>query len=89
MPGRGRSEWLVRERFGPVSVDMALVVDGQTLQYIVRRWVLFGISMPLFFGPRSTAVESANDDKFRFDVTISHPLTGLIVRYRGVLTASP
>jgi hypothetical protein len=36
MPGRGRSEWLVRERFGPVSVDMALVVDGQTLHYIVR-----------------------------------------------------
>jgi hypothetical protein len=87
MPGRGRSEWLVRERFGPVSVDMALVVDGQTLHYIVRRWALFGISLPLFLGPRSTAVESVMEGKFCFDVTLSHPLIGLIVRYRGVLTA--
>jgi hypothetical protein len=87
VPGRGRSEWLVRERFGPVSVDMALVVDGQTLHYVVRRWAFFGISLPLFLGPRSTAVESAKEGKFRFDVTISHPLTGLIVQYRGLLTA--
>jgi Domain of unknown function (DUF4166)/Saccharopine dehydrogenase NADP binding domain len=86
MPGRGRSEWLLRERFGPASVDMALVVEEQTLHYIVRRWALFGISMPLFLGPRSKAVESAKDGKFCFDVTISHPLTGLIVRYRGLLT---
>jgi hypothetical protein len=87
-PGLRRSERLVRERFGPVSVDMALVVSGQTLHYIVRRWALFGISMPLFFGPRSAAVESARDGKFSFDVTISHPFAGLIVRYRGLLTPS-
>lgn len=89
LAGRGRAEWLVRERFGPVSVDMALVVDGPRLRYIVRRWALFGISMPLFFGPRSTAVESAEDGQFCFDVTISHPWTGLIVRYRGLLTTAP
>lgn len=88
-PGRGRSEWLVRERFGPVSVEMALVVDGQALHYIVRRWALLGIPMPLFFGPRSTAMESAKDGQFSYDVAISHPLTGLIVRYRGLLTVSP
>jgi hypothetical protein len=87
--GRGPAKWLVRERFGPVSVDMALVVDGPTLHYIVRRWALFGISLPLLFGPRSTAMESVQDGQFCFDVTISHPLIGLIVRYRGLLTASP
>jgi Domain of unknown function (DUF4166) len=88
VPGRGRAEWLVRECFGPVCVDMALVVDGPVLHYIVRRWALCGISMPLLLGPRSTAVESVKDGKFCFDVTISHPLTGLIVRYRGLLSAS-
>jgi hypothetical protein len=67
---------------------MALVVDGPVLHYIVRRWALCGISMPLLLGPRSTAVESVKDGKFCFDVTISHPLTGLIVRYRGLLSAS-
>ena len=87
--GRGRAEWLVRECFGPVSVDMALVVHGRTLHYIVRRWAFLGIPMPLSFGPRSTAMESVEDGQFCFDVTISLPLTGLIVRYRGLLTALP
>jgi hypothetical protein len=86
--GRGRSEWLVRERFGPVSVDMALVVDGTTLRYRVRRWALLGIPLPLSLGPRSSAVESAQDGKFRFQVEIGHPFTGLIVRYCGLLTAT-
>lgn len=88
-PGRGRAKWLVRERFGAVSVDMALVVDGSTLHYMVRHWSLFGVSMPLLFGPRSTAVESAEGGQFCFDVSIGHPLTGLIVRYRGRLMLSP
>ncbi len=83
--GRGRSEWLLNERFGPVFVDMALVVEGENLRYIVRRWGVFGISLPLLLGPRATAVESVQDEKFKFDVALSHPLTGLIVRYRGVL----
>jgi hypothetical protein len=85
---RGRSEWLVCERFGPVCVDMALVVDGANLRYIVRRWRLLGISLPLSLGPRSTALESVQDGKFRFDVEIGHPFTGLIVRYCGLLTAT-
>jgi hypothetical protein len=83
--GRGRSEWLVRERFGPVAVDMALVVDGACLRYVIRRWNLFGIPFPLWLGPRSTAFESVEDGNFKFDVEVSHPFTGLIVRYRGLL----
>jgi hypothetical protein len=86
--GRGRSEWLVRERFGPVCVDMALVVDGANLRYIVRRWALLGIPLPLSLGPRSAAIESAQDGRFRFQVEIGHPFTGLIVRYCGLLTAT-
>jgi hypothetical protein len=35
--------------------------------------------------PNSAYVENG---KFRFDVTISHPVAGLIVRYRGLLTAA-
>ena len=86
--GRGRAEWLVRERFGAVSVDLALVVDGVNLRYIVRRWALLGIPLPLSFGPRSTALESVQDGKFTFQVEVGHPFVGLIVRYRGMLTAT-
>jgi Domain of unknown function (DUF4166)/Saccharopine dehydrogenase NADP binding domain len=83
--GQGRAEGLVRERFGAVAVDMALVVEPGRLVYVVRRWSLFGVSLPLWLGPRSVAVETVDDRKFCFHVEIAHPLTGLIVRYRGWL----
>lgn len=86
--GSGRAEGLVRERFGAVAVDMALLVEPGHLRYVVRRWSLFGVPMPLWLGPRSIAVESVNARKFCFDVEIAHPLTGLIVRYRGWLVAA-
>jgi hypothetical protein len=86
--GCARAQWLVRERFGAVSVYLALVVDGVNLRYIVRRWTLLGITLPLSFGPRSTALESTQDGNFRFQVEIAHPLIGLIVRYRGMLRAA-
>ncbi|RUU44713.1 DUF4166 domain-containing protein [Mesorhizobium sp. M6A.T.Ca.TU.002.02.2.1] len=38
--------------------------------------------------PRSTSFESVENGRFRFHVEISHPLTGLIVRYRGWLEPS-
>ncbi len=77
---------MIRERFGPVAVYMALVVDGEGLRYVIRKWTFCGIPLPLALGPRSTATESVHEGKFRFDVEISHALTGLIVRYRGTLS---
>jgi hypothetical protein len=85
-PGRGRFDGLVGERFGPVSVYMALQVEDSSLRYLLRRWTLFGISLPLGWGPRSAALESTQDGLFKFDVEISHALTGLIVHYVGTLS---
>jgi hypothetical protein len=83
--GRGRNERLICERFGPLTVAMALVLNGGRLQMVLRRWSVFGIPLPLVLGPRSKACEFAEDGRFNFDVEISHPLTGLIVGYRGWL----
>jgi hypothetical protein len=83
--GRGRNERLVCERFGPLTVAMALVIDGGRLQMVLRRWSVFGIPLPLVLAPRSKACEFAEDGRFNFDVEISHSLTGLIVGYRGWL----
>jgi hypothetical protein len=53
---------------------------------VLRRWSAFGIPLPLWLAPRPTAFETVENGRFRFHVEISHPLTGLIVRYRGWLS---
>lgn len=83
--GIGREERLLCERFGPLTFAMALVLEEGRLSLILRRWRVFGIPMPMFLCPRSTAHETVEDGRFRFHVEIAHPLTGLIARYRGWL----
>lgn len=85
--GRGRSEGLLEERFGPVRVGLALVLEGDRLRLVVRRWSLLGLPMPLFLAPGGEAWETAANGRFRFHVEIRHPWAGLIVRYRGWLAA--
>jgi hypothetical protein len=83
--GKGRSARLLCERFGALGFVMALVVEGERMRLVMRRWMLFGLPLPLVLAPRIEAYEFAEDGRFRFHVAISHPLTGLIVRYRGWL----
>jgi len=82
----GRSQGLIRERFGPIAVDMALVLLGPGLTYVIRRWSLVGIPMPLWFGPKTNATESVDaEGRFRFDIELWHPFVGLLVHYAGWL----
>ncbi len=83
--GRGRSKHLLCERFGPLTFAMALVVSGDRLSLILRRWSLFGLPLPMWLGPRSESYETAEQGRFNFHVRISHLLTGLIIRYDGWL----
>ncbi|RUU02299.1 DUF4166 domain-containing protein, partial [Mesorhizobium sp. USDA-HM6] len=86
--GRGRSERLLAERFGPLTFAMALVAEENRLSLVLRRWSFLGLPLPMWLCPRSTSYETVEDDRFRFHVDISHPLAGLIVRYRGWLVPS-
>lgn len=84
--GQGRAAALAVERFGPICCGMAPVIDGQRLRLIPRRWTLFGMALPASLFPSIEAWETEDDTgRFRFHVEISHPLAGLIVRYRGWL----
>lgn len=83
--GRGRFQWLLCERFGPVNAGMALVVDEGRLRLIVRRWSVLGIPLPVALAPHGDSYEYAENGRFHFHVEIAHPLTGLIVAYRGRL----
>ncbi len=55
------------------------------LQLVLRRWSFLGLPLPLRLGPVGDAYEFAADGRFHFHVELGHPLTGLIVRYRGWL----
>lgn len=87
--GRGKSECLVVERFGALAFAMALVIDDGCVRLVTRRWSAFGIALPMWLAPRSRAYETEENGVFRFFVEISHPLTGLIVRYTGWLKPQP
>jgi Domain of unknown function (DUF4166)/Saccharopine dehydrogenase NADP binding domain len=84
-PGRGHFDRLLCERFGPVCIGLALVVEEGRLRLVVRRWSFAGLPLPAAWAPRGQAYEFAADGRFRFHVEIAHPFTGLIVRYRGWL----
>ena len=84
--GRGRSHRLLCERFGPLTVAMALVVEDERLYLIVRRCSFLGMPLPKWLAPRGCSYESVIDGRFQFNVEITHPLAGLIVAYRGWLT---
>ncbi|WP_287220668.1 DUF4166 domain-containing protein [Mesorhizobium sp.] len=84
--GTGRDQHLLLERFGIASFALALVVDGDRLTLVPRRWSLLGIPMPGFLLPKGSSFETERDGQFCFDVEISMPLIGLIVAYRGTLS---
>jgi len=86
--GRGRSEGLLSERFGPFAFDMALIVDGAKLAFVVRRWSFLGLPLPAALAPGGASYEFAGDGRFHFHVEIALPLIGLIVRYSGWLVPS-
>jgi hypothetical protein len=83
--GSGRAARLIEECFGPVTVALAVVLEGGRLRLIVRRWSLFGVVLPLWLAPGGDAFECVEDGRFRFDVEIRHRVIGRIVRYRGWL----
>jgi Domain of unknown function (DUF4166)/Saccharopine dehydrogenase NADP binding domain len=83
--GRGRSEGLLCERFGPLTFAMALVPENGRLLLVLRRWSAFGLPLPMWLCPRSDSYETTESGQFRFHVVIGHPFTGLIVGYKGWL----
>jgi len=83
--GRDRSDRLLAERFGPFTFGLALVLDGDRLRLVPRRWSMLSLPLPLALMPGGEAFETVEDGRFRFHVEIGLPLVGRIVRYRGWL----
>lgn len=76
----------VTERFGPLSFDMVLTVRDGRLHYDVERWRVGALRLPRLLMPGTSTHEQIDaEGRFAFDVEISAPLVGRLVRYRGWL----
>jgi hypothetical protein len=76
----------VVERFGPFHFPLRLNPTPGGLRYDIAGWRLGRLPLPGFLKPR-IAVEETIDMQghFHFDVALSLPLIGRMVRYRGWL----
>ncbi|MGH7020312.1 MAG: DUF4166 domain-containing protein, partial [Brevundimonas sp.] len=76
----------VTERFGPLSFDLILTVVEGRLHYGVERWRMGPLPLPRLLMPGTVTHEQIDaEGRFAFDVEISAPLVGRLVRYRGWL----
>lgn len=74
------------ERFGGLSFRLRLTPEGDRLAYSVEGWRLGPIPLPRAMAPRTRTHEEVDaEGRFVFDVEISVPLIGRLVRYRGWL----
>jgi hypothetical protein len=86
MPSRlWREGDLLCERLGLATFGFRLQVEDHAIVWRVVRVRVFGASLPAHWFTGVGARESADGDRYRFDVWASLPLAGLLVHYRGCL----
>jgi len=83
--GRGKQSRLVVERFGPIAVHLAILVqDGQQILKTTG-WSIFGVPLPRALVPGGEVFEHDADGRFNFHVDMVAPLIGRLVKYEGWL----
>jgi len=76
----------IREGFGPFAFDLALSAGPDALRMRVEGWRIGRMPLPRRLAPRSHAEETVDAaGRFHFEVPISVPLVGRLVRYSGWL----
>jgi hypothetical protein len=83
--GTGRDDFLMLERFGPITVALAMEVRNERLYFIPRKWRIIGLPLPKFLLPKGDSFETDVEGRFQFDVKLALPFIGLIAAYRGWL----
>lgn len=80
-----RLEGHLIERLGPIGFLLEIPADDRGLAMIMRGMTVFGLTMPRILWPRIAAFERVVDGLFAFDVSVSVPICGFVIRYRGRL----
>lgn len=83
-----RSGPCLAERFGPFELRFTLRVEDGVLNFDPAGVKLWGVGLPRPVSPTIDATERADADTHIFDVSLSLPLIGLIIHYRGGLAVA-
>ena len=82
-----RSGCNLTERFGSFALQFVLRVEAGSLHFDPAGVKLWGVGLPNSVAPAIAATERAQAETHIFDVSLSLPLVGLIIHYRGELKA--
>lgn len=72
--------------FGPFTLQFSLQGNEAGIQFVLERVQLWSIPLPRLMRPHVDAREASADGKHLFNVELSLPGLGRIVRYSGRLT---
>jgi len=87
--GDPRAPNMLVEHFGPFDLEFRLTLRGagesSSLGWSVAGWRLFGVRLPHWSVPRIECIERAQGDRYTFDIDVTFPLAGHVIRYAGWL----
>ena len=83
--GREKQSRLVVERFGPIAIHIAILVEDGKQILKTTGWSIFGIPLPKALTPGGNVYEHDADDRFNFHVDLVAPIFGRLVKYEGWL----
>lgn len=83
--GTGRDRGFLVEHFGLFDLRFQLTPRDDGLAWSLAGWRLGPLRLPRWSRPRIECLESADGDRFTFDIDVTFPLVGWLIRYRGWL----
>lgn len=86
---RGKRPKQVLEKLGPLTLVLTVAFERGGIAYRLTGLRFLGLPIPRFLGPRVEARETEEQGYFVFESTVTLPVGGRLIRYRGWLTPRP
>lgn len=83
--GSGADAGLLVEHFWPFIYYHRLTASPDGVAWLLVKWRLLGVPLPRWTLPSVNCFESADGERFVFDIDVVFPLIGKVIHYRGWL----
>jgi hypothetical protein len=83
--GTGRDQGFLIEHFGLFDFRFHLNVLPQGLAWTLIGWRCLRVPLPRWSVPRIKRLESADGDRYTFDIDVAFPWIGRLIHYQGWL----